>query len=83
MSMGAPADALGGEVEQIYGALLHGPKKLPPTQGMRLPVRSPEGTQALSDAIHALLEGHVENIHQGHHHLLPVSCFAPTPIYVA
>jgi hypothetical protein len=72
--MGAPADAVDAGVEQIYGALLHGPRKLPPMQDMGLPVKSPEGTQALSDAIHALLEGRVQYIHQGNHLLLPVSC---------
>ena len=72
-SMGGAGDTVSAEVEQIYGALLHGPKKQAPTDGMRLPLRTPQGTKALSEAIHALLEGHVEHIHQAPHHLLPVS----------
>lgn len=72
LSMGGAGDTVSAEVEQIYGALLHGPKKLGPTEGMGLPLRTPQGTKALSEAIHSLLEGHVEYIHQAHHHLLPV-----------
>ena len=71
-SVGGAGDTVSAEVEHIYGALLHGPKKQAPTEGMRLPLRTPQGTKALSEAIHALLEGHVEYIHQAHHHLLPV-----------
>ena len=77
LSMGGAGDAVSAEVEQIYGALLHGPKKQGPTEGMRLPLRTPGGTKALSEAIHALLEGHIEYIHQAHHHLLPVR---PSPV---
>jgi len=72
LSVSATADAVSGEVEQIYGALLHGPKKQAATEGIQLPLRTLQGVKALSEAIHALLEGHVEYIHQGHHHLLPV-----------
>ncbi len=72
LSMGGAGDTVSAEVERIYGALLHGPKKQAPTEGMRLPLRTPQGTKALSEAIHALLEGHVEYIHQAHHHLIPV-----------
>ena len=72
LSMSGAGDTVSAEVERIYGALLHGPKKQAPTEGMRLPLRTPQGTKALSEAIHALLEGHVEYIHQAHHHLMPV-----------
>ena len=72
VSMGGAADTVSAEVERIYGALLHGPKQQAPTEGMRLPLRTPQGTKAFSEAIHALLEGHVEYIHQAHHHLMPV-----------
>ena len=84
LSMGGAGDAVSAEVEQIYGALLHGPKKQAPTEGMRLPLRTPGGTKALSEAIHALLEGHIEYIHQAHHHLLPVRLLlAPAPPQLA
>ena len=74
MSIGSAGDAVSTEVEQIYGALLQGPRKLRPPAGMDLPLRTPQGTRALSEAIHCLLEGHVEYIHHAHHHLLPVGC---------
>lgn len=67
-------DAASAEVERMYGALLQGPRALRPPEGMGLPLRTPQGTRALSEAIHGLLEGHVEYIHHAHHHLLPVLC---------
>ena len=74
MSIGGAGDAASAEVERMYGALLQGPRKLRPPEGMGLPLRTPQGTRALSEAIHSLLEGHVEYIHHAHHHLLPVRC---------
>ena len=74
MSSGGPGDAASAEVERMYGALLQGPRKLRPPEGMGLPLRTPQGTRALSEAIHGLLEGHMEYIHHAHHHLLPVGC---------
>ena len=74
VSLGGAGDAASSEVEQMYGALLRGPRKLRPPEGMSLPLRTPQGTRALSEAIHGLLEGHVEYIHHAHHHLLPVGC---------
>jgi hypothetical protein len=71
---------LDARVAQLYGALLRGPvaghisQHRGQLEGANLGVGSPEGTQALSEAIHALLERHVEYIHQAHHHLMPVGC---------
>ncbi|CAL8462438.1 g1971 [Coccomyxa elongata] len=59
------------QVQQLYGALLRGPKGQRHTEGLSLSVSSPEGTKALGEGIGSLLERHVEFIHQGHHHLLP------------
>lgn len=60
-------------VRQLYGTLLRGPSGRQRRQeGSALSVNSPEGTKALSEGIHSLLEGHVEYIHQAQHHLLPV-----------
>lgn len=72
--VGTADNAASAEVEKMYGALLQGPRKLRPPEGMDLSLRTPEGTRALSEAIHCLLEGHVEYIHHAHHHLLPVGC---------
>ena len=72
MSDSGAGDAISAEVEQMYGALLRGPRKLRLPEGMALPLQTPQGTRALSEAIHSLLEGHVEYIHHAHHHLLPV-----------
>ena len=74
VKFGSSGDAASAEVEQMYGALLRGPRRLRPPEGMGLPLRTPEGTRALSKAIHCLLEGHVEYIYHAHHHLLPVGC---------
>ena len=74
MSAGGTGDAASAEVDRMYGALLQGPRQLRPPEGMDLPLRTPQGTRALSEAIHCLLEGHVEHIHHAHHHLLPVGC---------
>lgn len=60
------------QVQQLYGALLRGPKGQRQSEGRALAVSSPEGTKALGEGIRSLLERHVEFIHQGHHHLLPV-----------
>lgn len=60
------------QVLQLYGAMLRGPKGQRHTDGLSLSVSSPEGTKALGEGIGSLLERHVEFIHQGHHHLLPV-----------
>ena len=38
------SDAASAEVEQMYGALLQGPRALRPPEGMGLPLRTPQGT---------------------------------------
>ena len=60
------------QVQQLYGGLLRGPKGQRQSEGLSLSVSSPEGSKALGEGIRLLLERHVQFIHQGHHHLLPV-----------
>ena len=70
-------------MQQLYGALLRGPKGQSHAEDRGLAVSSPEGTKALGEGIRSLLECHVEFIHQGHHHLLPVRCPHPGEVPAA
>ena len=70
----APHGSQDAQIEQLYGAMLRGPSgQQRAGDWAGLGVSSPEGTKALSEGIHSLLEVHVAFIHQAAHHLLPVS----------